>query len=368
MPNDNDNDSKTVQLIALPNLMRGNYSWAKAESGTNIDELLPEAHSLVEVHLNGELLERDDWKEIVTRPGDHILVRAIPGDSNVLRAVAMLALVVADIFTVGALTPEIGAFAATLVGVGISMTGMLLINAVIPPQAPVDLSIPAGEQQAGLTGVSNQLIPYGIIPRIYGKRKVFPIIVGKPYTEVVGNDQYLRVMFCVGIGDYNISQLQIGDTSLNKFTDVQIYTKAGVVGAYTGLQIVDPTLLYGRDVSELSLSIVLTQPSGAVPMLRTTAANTQEIGLDFVMPQGLLREDNHGERFFLGVPLLIEYAVSGSGTWVNVANESTLTLSSSIFIKRSDGTLMLTAKTLDTQRAGLTWQVEIGRATCRERV
>ena len=128
-----------------------------------------------------------------------------------------------------------------------------------------------------MTGVSNRLIPYGIIPRIYGKRKVFPIVVGKPYTEVVGNDQYLRIMFCVGIGDYNISQLQIGDTSINEFTDVQIYTKAGVVGAYTGLQIVNPTLLYGREVSELSLSVVLTQPSGAATLLRTTAANTQEM-------------------------------------------------------------------------------------------
>ena len=165
-----------VQVLAATHPMRGPDQWALVPSGQSIDELLPCAHALVQVHLNGELLLRENWGITQTQPGDHILVRAIPGNSGIIRAVALLAIVVASIFTFGFAALLTGSYlAAAAAAAAVTIGGNLLLNAVVPPQLPQSITTPTGVAQAGLTGVSNQLLPYVLLPRIYGKRKVYQI-------------------------------------------------------------------------------------------------------------------------------------------------------------------------------------------------
>ena len=207
------------------------------------------------VEINGELINKDRWN-IIPGHKDHVLVY-IPvhgsseGGKNPLRTILSIVVMVVAIaatwyfagaggyLSAGALGISKGA-AANLYGAvwgAVTMTaGTMLINALFPISvAGLSSESPEDSPTYSIQGASNRLIPFGTIPVILGTHKFYPPLGAKPYTEIVGDDEYIRMVFVWGYGPLKIRNIKIGDTLLSsdgttldgEFEDVEIETVEG---------------------------------------------------------------------------------------------------------------------------------------------
>lgn len=218
----------------------------KIDFGTNLQEVadninLPETikktlvfYKLDENLDNPVLIPKEKWKDTFPQDEEHYQIFTSftggggGGGKSTLRMVAMVAVVVAiTIFNPGAGAAAAAgfaegalAYAAVTVGVNMAIMGasMALINALIPlPKQKVG----ASESNRTLTNSSNSANPYYPIPRVYGKTRFSPYKVAPDYTEQVGDDTYLRCLFCFGYGPLKISEIKIGDNPIENYSDVE---------------------------------------------------------------------------------------------------------------------------------------------------
>jgi hypothetical protein len=211
-----------------------------------------------------------------------------------------------------------------LAGMAVGVVGNLIVNALIPPNAPSsrrhtlkDLSgIGRGSTGAEsptlfIEGAKNQANKFGPIPRPLGYHRMTPPYGAEPYTEVVGNDQFLRCLFVWGYGPLDISDIKIGETAIGEFDDVEIETVEGYA--------TDPPLtLYTNDIHEEALSVLLTYNAMEV---RTTNPDANEISVDLTFPNGLTSVDPYsGNRGTREVTVRIEKSATGASVWSNVTN------------------------------------------------
>ncbi len=93
-----------------------------------------------------------------------------------------------------------------------------------PTPAPRAVSTP---QSYTVSGTANSAAPFSPIPKIYGARRIFPQYAASPYTEVSGEDQYLRMLFLLGYGPLDISEINIADTAIEDYKDIEWELRAG---------------------------------------------------------------------------------------------------------------------------------------------
>ena len=204
---------------------------------------------------------------------------------------------------------------AGLIGAAVGIGGSLLINALAPPSTGRLRSL-SGADDGGrsntlsITGIRNQEIPFGVAPSVLGKHRMYPPFAAKPFTEIVGDDQYLRVLFTCGKGPMNFSQLKIGETLLDNFDDVETEIRQGFDN--------DAALtLFTNDVFEETLQIALT--SAGSWQERTTQLNVDEISVDIAFPSGLFKFAG-SQKTAASVLVEVEYSVTGQGAWVSAGN------------------------------------------------
>lgn len=194
------------------------------------------------VWIEGDPVPRSLWPCIRMKAGASITIRVVPqgggGGKNPLNAILSLALmaVAPGIGTALASSIGFGGFWAgsvfvagsTILGGAVSLAGRLLINAIAPPPKQQARSV-AGPENPTLfvAGARNQLIPWGSIPRVYGKMRLVPPYGAKPFTETSGNDQYVRMLFCLGYGPLEVTEMRIGDTLLSEFEGVETEIREG---------------------------------------------------------------------------------------------------------------------------------------------
>jgi hypothetical protein len=306
----------------------------------------------LEALVGDALILPQDWARVRPKPGAVVFfrVRLAGGDDgegkNPLRAILMLAVTVMAA-KIGGLIPGTG-FLATALRIGVQVAvlaaGTALINALIPPPRAPDprfgFDSQPGNPYATLTGLRNNFPPAGsTIPRIKGRRRVFPLLAARSYTENEGSSQYLRILLLVGYGPVRLSEIRIGNTPITAFSDVQIETREGWNDD-------PPITLFTRIFSEEGLSIGLNPsngPTGQLPAdgisgtydaagdvwtpsvtdpggwaVRTTATNTSEISIDVTFPQGLATYDKSGNRQSRTVELQVQWRALG-GSWQNAS-------------------------------------------------
>jgi hypothetical protein len=154
-----------LRLIACPSLAleHGRIDRYVPEGGTVADHLRAigwQPDSLnARVFLDGDLIDKAQWEYAVPRAGQAFVTRVIPmgggeGGKSAIRIVAMLAVVVASIWTAGGASGLLPALAGQLGGAGawagmvggslgaglagsvISIAGSLAITARMPPARP----------------------------------------------------------------------------------------------------------------------------------------------------------------------------------------------------------------------------------------
>ena len=343
----------TVEVVARPHPVRPDIVMSEAPDGCTIAEIVGGVHEDVEVFL-GDLsghIDRDAWHVVKPKPGTRVFVTKVPQDDalGIIGAVVITVAAVALGQVYGpALAASLGysasgtaaAIATASITAAVSLVGSFALNALIPGQTPSPES--GGDRfdrLASITGQSNQMNPFGVIPRLYGTHLIYPVIpmTARPYTEIGGQTQYMRWRGVLGYGPLDLGGVQVGDgqtvdetttfpdgnpikigeTSIDEYEEVEY--RIGEVD-----DIAEP--LYTDRVFETGVSFTAddTVPEGEtgtyqddISTVRTSEPDATELSIDLVYQGGLFSVGNDGV-VAARVRWRIEYAPTGSTNWTQV--------------------------------------------------
>lgn len=260
-------------------------------------------------------IEREYYDSTIVKKDTIVTLRLAPtggdGGKDIFRLVATLALIY---FSGGYAAPFAEALGVSEAVAGglIMVTGMYAVNALIPPpQLNFDRGGGGVKESPSLsiTGAQNQMNPYGVVPRVFGKMKVFPVMAAQPYTEISGNKQYLRLLFDFGYGELDLSELKIGDTDITEFEEVETEIQYGT-GAEGDFK------LYSTQIKEVPQNLVLTNSGGAQTLTTTVETNEAIIDSSFA---GLVSISDDGTNQQHSVDIKYEWSVAGAGSWTTDA-------------------------------------------------
>ncbi|MGW1423668.1 host specificity factor TipJ family phage tail protein [Bradyrhizobium manausense] len=267
---------------------------------------LPE-HRDVRVVIGADVIAQALWRRIRPHDGTTVVIRLVPAGNDTLRSVLTVAVIVAAIsvgqfyapeiagalLPAGSLTglgastiaPELISVVSALTTAAVAFAGTAALNALIPPASIGDQGNTTNLN--AITGVQNSSNPGGVIPSILGRHRYAPVYAAPPYTEIIGDDQYVIAAFEFGFGPYNFYNHQLGDTPISNFADVQMEVQQGIVGD-------PPITLYPQQVLEEQLSINLRNDEA--PSSRFTARDVTEVSVDITFAQGLVYIDDKGRN------------------------------------------------------------------------
>lgn len=287
------------------------------------------------VLLDDASIDRQFWRVCRPRSGVRVVVKVTPGGGggNFLRAFLLVAVAVVAVLAAPAIAAGVaaagGAFgvsaaAVSAVQAGLFAVGMLAVNALVPPPVPKFENPSPTSRALSISANQNGLRPFDTMPLVLGKHRVYPPFAARPFTELVGKDQYLRMLFVVGYQDLEITSLKIGETDLSTFSGVEweIQSKS-----------TDPAItLFTKTVNEVNPNQKLLGPADPVEL--TTDTDADEFSVDITFPQGLLRVSNNGKnKDEVAVAVDVHYRVSGGSTWTKATTISTSAKSANVIRK-----------------------------------
>jgi hypothetical protein len=295
--------------------------------------------------IEGEPVPPALWPRLRPKPGTFVTFRPVPrgGLRGILGILLSIAAIAATFVLAPYLTPLLGTLGAQIasaaVAAGIGILGNLLLNALFPVRPP-KLADGRGEQSFAIGGIRNEADPFGPLPVVLGRHRVYPRFAAKPYTELVGNQEFLRVLVVWGYGPLAISDLKIGETPLSSFQDVEVQT-------YEGYETDPAPTLYPGQAFQESLSVELEPLEWFV---RQTAGEIDEISVDVVAAQGVFRIFvKNGSFEIRTVTIDAQYRPVSGGAWLTL------------------GQIVISSKKQDLIRRGLRKAVPRGQYEVRLR-
>lgn len=391
-------DGGYVDVIACPHPFELRRVELKVRAGHTLSEIIEIVQPIKALRhfahcaIGDEIIYRDRFNSVRPKPGTRVLVRMLPtggmgkkgggGGKNPLSIIVSIVALVAAI-VVPALIPAIAGIAiagsltvGTLISGAILVVGGIISNQLAAPAKQgklAALSMPEVSQDRGsptlsITGARNSVRPNSVIASVLGVHWQVPAMGAPPYTEFIGEDQYLIMNVVWGIGPLHVTQVKIGETPIDAFQDVYRETKRGYQpnqitirpgwDAASGIFPVDPVFgdrwtvisagtigginyvpgdtityngIYGRsdplswdinedklfsfypyDVVEQSEQITMTPDW----QTRTTSPNTDQIVLDYVFFRGLTRFNDQGKPIPHSVLIHAEYQPVAGGAWI----------------------------------------------------
>ena len=171
------------------------------------------------------------------------------------------------------------------------------------PNAPDTKKFDDQQRVNRISGDRNRERPYEPVPIPVGKFRTAPAYAAQSYREVVGNDEYYRLLLCPGHGPVDISNIRIGDTPINNFLDVDVE----VLDHHTNR---NPITLYIDDVAELDISAEIKTGEGFTE--RESFIDADELTFNFLFPRGIVRYDDEANRRQRTVQIEIGIFINGS--------------------------------------------------------
>lgn len=233
---------------------------AEAMPTASADDLAQTRVALVNDR-GSQIILPQHWHCVRPRASAHVVIRVIPA-GGALKSILSIVVSVAAVALGTAFGAPLGAalfsgltvntataLGTALIGLGVSIVGNLLINALIPPTKPDT----ERRQSYAITGWKNRYEPGAAVPMVMGTMRYAPPMAATPYTEIVGDNQYVRALFCLGEGEVTINDMRLGETSLAEFDEVEIELRYGVEGEL-------PVSLYPTQVVEEQIGVELTRP------------------------------------------------------------------------------------------------------------
>jgi len=319
----------SIQVTACLNPFSGERKEFSFEQGITINEIIRNLDALNAVNTGWRVMIDDEIItdfERVPEEGQRVYLKLVPeGDNQSVGAGMKVGGVVLSIIgiIVAAATSwtGVGAFVgAALLGAGIGLLsgGVVLYNTQIPSLAENEKP----EQDPAIRGSRNQMRPYGKIPVLLGKRRIYADACANPYTWVDSNGAiWLNQLFCVAQKDIQIdtATLKIDETLLKD------YSATGDISRVLDQSNPDPLIqmkisygdstppLYDKCVHEIQLNTVLkhqTEDGQDGSVIRTTPAKTTKINVDVFFYNGLGKYNDKGGVESSRVELKAEYKKS----------------------------------------------------------
>jgi hypothetical protein len=296
-----------ITLILNP-LAKGERLVVRIMAGQTLDQMIATLvleesdREHIAAFIGGDYIPQELWAKTRPKSGASIYLRVTLQDP--VSMIAILASAVAPTIAT-AIFPTLvaGSFLASVAGAAIAMAITYAASALFGPR-PTSVNNRKESPSYNLSAARNGLTPYAPVPVVLGTHRMVPPYGATPYTEIVGNDQFLRFILVWGYGPVDVSSIKIGNTDIADYTDVEM--EHDFAGS-------SPTLgLYPADASQEDLSIRLTDAYVA----RTTALNTTEFGLTVTFPMGLFKAGDNGGRQNFSVQIIGQYRLVGSGTWL----------------------------------------------------
>ena len=265
-----------------------------------------------EVRVNGVVVPVEVMERVRPKAGTRIEVRGAVG-RQALYIVAMMAL---TYFTFGGGTIwGWGIGTATALGTAVAqaavfMAGSMLVNKVLGPK----VGKAGGDRQQdpvhSLTSARNRMRPYEPPGLLFGRVRIAPDVLSKPYTRYENEQQYLSMILTPGINVGRVEALYNGDALLSSFDGVQVWHSG-----FSGMP-EQPIPLYSDADSLAGGDLTNNGPY----ITRTTSPNTRIIEIDL---EGVLYDvDKHGTIHGNSVPVQMEYRAVGATGWQPLSTQT----------------------------------------------
>lgn len=281
---------------------------AEAPAGFALAELLS-TDGRYHVEVDGVVLPEPH--QYVLRPADQLVtIVGVPRDpfsiaSAIYGALTAIGVGSSVAYGVGLVVGAVVSFTATY---GAAIAAIASIVTVATMDTPGISQPSPPERQNALTGTNNRFAPFAPCPVVYGKRRMFPTLAAAPYTELIGQDQYLNQLFLVSLGDCDLSGLKIGEADATTFDAIEAARHYPEAPDW-------PT------VTDQAVDIQLDDedwPGGNRTHTATTAANSTAAAIDLNFPVGLIYTNSKGDRRKVRVHFRVEYRLQGDTAWLNV--------------------------------------------------
>lgn len=266
----------------------------------------------------------EHWARVRPRPGVQVVIRVIPaGDS--LGGILSIVVAVAAVALAATFAPGLAAAwgvstttAAGLITAGVTVVGGLITNALVPPPSRPNNKT---ENRYTVSGWRNEIRPDGTIPALLGRIRYAPPLAAISYSEIVGDWQYLRAMFCAGYGEIELSEFRIGETSIEDYDEVEMEVRDGVEGDL-------PLSLFPRQILEENVGVELTRlrkrddlgnivdgDAEETPIVRTTGDDAAGASVILYWPAGLVHINDKGKKRLSDVVVRIEQRQKSADDW-----------------------------------------------------
>lgn len=299
---------------------------------SSLNKLAPKTQQPFVCLVNGAPVLRANagWQRTVN-DGDVVAFIKLPqgggGGSNPLRIILMVGMAVFAPYAAGILAPQLGVmseFGMMALQAGIGFVGTAIINALIPPpkisSSQSAQSSAAASPTYNLTAQGNSARIGQAIPVLYGQHLIYPDFAAEPYTEYAGNEQYLYQLFCVGQGEYDISDLKIEDTAITSFAEVTYE----VVNPGTKVTLFPANVITATEVSGQEM---LTNIAVGPFIVNPATTQTNAIAVDVVAPRGLYYANDDGGLNAVSTTFKVEARTvddtgAAIGSWVVLGTET----------------------------------------------
>lgn len=320
----------SIKVTACLNPFSNEKTEYTFDSGISVNEIIRKIDTLHAVNTGWRVLFDD---EIVTdferkpEENQHVYIKLVPEGDNKNLGTGMKvgggALVGIGIL-VSVLTGWTGiglGVGVALIGAGVGMGagGVVLYNIEIPSlSSSSNKKRESPEQDPSIRGSQNQTRPYGILPVLFGRRRIYADLATTSYTWVDPADGavYLYQLFCAGQKDMEIDRnsIKIDETLLKDFS------ASGNIDTILNGQdaLINMRIAHGESfppfaekcVHEIQHNSVLknmTDDGIDGSIIETTPDGTTEINVDIFFYNGLAKYNDDGSLEETSVEVMAWY-------------------------------------------------------------
>lgn len=301
----------SIQVIAYLNPFSQEKTEFEFEQGISVQEIIKKIDTLNAVNTGWRVMIDDEIIsdfEKIPEEGQKVYIKVVPGGDKNSAGSGMKAggWFLAVLGAVMCFTPLAPLGAALLgAGVGLIAGGQALLSIELPKMDSTKT-----ENDPSLRGSRNQMRPYGVVPVLLGRRRIYADLGAKYYTKVEDGSVYLYQLFCAGQKDLAIDEnsFKIEETSVVEYSSTKDITKICTqtspeqsegTDKLFYIHIVNNASFYYFDkcCNEMQINSELkhTTDSGEDgSVVRTTPDGVTELNVDIFFYNGLGKYDDKG--------------------------------------------------------------------------